>query len=679
MADAMPGMTSGLDVNDPIVVAAFRSALLHQGIAVLLLFVALLTAWSVARRLAVVRAGSPPPGTPAIVPAPPATVPAQPAEPAWRGLLRIGFGLLWLADAALQVQPAMPAGLPSRVIAPAAAASPPWVQHLVNWAGTAWSYHPVQAAAATVWIQAGIGLWLLCAPRGTLSRLAGLAGLAWGLVIWVFGEAFGGIFAPGLSWLTGAPGGVLFYCAAGVLIALPARHGRAPWPGRMLLGGTGVFLAGMAVLQAWPGRGSWQGMLHGRPDPTAAMAAAMAATPQPPALSAVAGWFASAARGHGFAVNLAVVAVLAVTGLGLASGALPGRLARAAPRLLILRVAVFGLTVAGLATWVLVQDLGVFGGLGTDPNSMIPMILLVLAGYLARTRAAAAPAPVPGPGPVARSPAPEPATRPATVPAQAPDIRTRPSPARPGSARPTRPLRIPAAGTVLSAGAACVVALGVIPMAAAQASPAASPILARAIDGPAAPLHSPAPGFTLTDQRGQPVSLSSLRGKAVLLTFLDPQAGAAHGAGGRATNGAARGAADSAGDPAVAQEFRQAGLLLGPAARRVELVAVNVNPLRTGVGYPQAFDRRQGLAGMRDWLFLTGSPARLRAVWRQYGILSRTRPGGTLLGHSYAGFVIAPGGAMREELNLTPGPATAAARSSFAAELAAYARQALRS
>ena len=33
-----------------------------------------------------------------------------------------------------------------------------------------------------------------------------------------------------------------------------------------------------------------------------------------------------------------------------------------------------------LADWVLIEDLGFFGGLGTDPNSMIPMALLVVAG-----------------------------------------------------------------------------------------------------------------------------------------------------------------------------------------------------------------------------------------------------------------------------------------------------------
>ena len=81
-------------------------------------------------------------------------------------MLRIGFGLLWLLDGLLQAQPGMAAGLPSQVIEPAAAGSPLWVQHLINWAGTAWSYHPIQAGAAAVWIQVGIGLWLLAAPRG---------------------------------------------------------------------------------------------------------------------------------------------------------------------------------------------------------------------------------------------------------------------------------------------------------------------------------------------------------------------------------------------------------------------------------------------------------------------------------------------------------------------------------
>ena len=39
-----------------------------------------------------------------------------------------------------------------------------------------------------------------------------------------------------------------------------------------------------------------------------------------------------------------------------------------------------------LATWVLIQDFGFFGGLGTDPNSMIPMALIFIGGYVAMAR-----------------------------------------------------------------------------------------------------------------------------------------------------------------------------------------------------------------------------------------------------------------------------------------------------
>src|SRR5579862_9939760 len=159
----------------------------------------------------------------------------------------------------------MPAGLPSQVIEPTAGASPPWVQHVVHWGQASWTSHPVPAGSATVWIQVGLGVWLLAAPRGMLSRLAGLASVGWGLIVWVFGESFGGIFAPGLTWLTGAPGAVLAYVAAGALIALPSEAWRSPRAGQLTVAGMGIFFIGMAVLQAWPGRGFWQGTAGGQP------------------------------------------------------------------------------------------------------------------------------------------------------------------------------------------------------------------------------------------------------------------------------------------------------------------------------------------------------------------------------------------------------------------------------
>jgi cytochrome oxidase Cu insertion factor (SCO1/SenC/PrrC family) len=613
----MPGMNSGLNVDDPTVVAAFRVALLHQGLIILAIFAVLSVAWVAVRR-------PPSAGTAARGAVP---------EPAGRRVLRIGFGLLWMVDGLLQAQPGMAAGLPSKVIEPTASSSQAWVQHLVNWAGTTWSYHPIQAGAATVWIQAGIGLWLLAAPRGHASRLAGLASAGWGLVVWVFGESFGGIFAPGLTWLFGAPGAALAYCAAGALIALPERSWRTPRLGRVVLAGFGVFLAGMAVLQAWPGRGFWQGISGGQPGTLAGMVQTMAQTSQPRFISDLVSGFGGFTGRHGFAVNLVVVVALGAIGLAFILG-----------RRTVSRPALAAFVVLCAADWVLVEDMGIFGGLGTDPNSMIPMALLAAGGYLAVTRVpAAAPAPA------------EPAAdEPHTVGAGArASWRDRLRPATVRQSAGTASL-----GTMISAGAVAVILLGAAPMAAAQASPAASTILAQAVDGSATPIDSPAPDFTLTDQHGRQVPLSSLRGKVVLLTFLDPVC-----------------VTDC---PLIAQEFRQAGQLLSGDARRVELVAVDVNPLYNELAYTQAFDRQEGLDGVPDWRYLTGSPDRLRQVYGAYGVVSETSPGGAMLAHNDIAFVIDQAGQLREELNFDPGPGTAATKSSFAAELADAATQLLR-
>ena len=90
-------------------------------------------------------------------------------------LLRVGFGAIWLFDGILQAQPQMAGGLADQVIRPSASSSPGWVQHLVNFGVTAWDYHPVQAAAASVWIQVGIGIWMLVAVRDAPQAMSNAA------------------------------------------------------------------------------------------------------------------------------------------------------------------------------------------------------------------------------------------------------------------------------------------------------------------------------------------------------------------------------------------------------------------------------------------------------------------------------------------------------------------------
>ena len=610
----MPGMGSGLGTNNPVIVGAFRSLLEHQALVILVLLALLAVGWNLLRavQLRRLRDGDLRPEQ------------SLNAEPQARRLLRISFGLIWIFDGILQAQASMPLGMTTQVIQPSAAASPHWVQHVVNSGGTIWSNHPITAPASAVWIQIGLGIWLLVAPRGDWSRLAGLASAGWGLVVWVFGESFGGIFAPGLSWAFGAPGAVVFYSIAGVLVALPDRAWTSRRLGRGILAATGLFFLGMAVLQAWPGRGFWQGQLHASSPPGSltAMLQQMAKTPQPRSLSLWVSSFASFDAAHGWAVNLFLVVSLAALGLALLSGR---------PRLL--RYAIPAAVVLCLADWVLVQDFGFLGGVGTDPNSMIPMAIVFTAGYVALTRFAEAEVPVPAVADIAA-------------------MAVRPSLKERLTARPAYSFRVLAALCAIG-----VTLVGAAPMAVASTNPNADPIVSQAIDGTPQAVNYAAPGFRLSNQSGKPVSLRSLRGKTVALTFLDPVC-----------------VSDC---PIIAQELAATDHMLGSAARRVVLVAVVINPVYRSSAYLVAFDRQEGLQHLANWDFLTGSAAQLHSIWESFGILVQYSTGGAMLAHSDLAYVIDGKGRARYIVDTDPGPGTQVTRSSTSSVLAGAIRSVL--
>ena len=129
-----------------------------------------------------------------------------------------------------------------------------------------------------------------------------------------------------------------------------------------------------------------------------------------------------------------------------------------------------------------------------------------------------------------------------------------------------------------------------------------------------------APGFTLTDQFGKRVSLSTLRGKVVVVAFNDPKCTTIC--------------------PLTTTALLQAKALLGPAASRVELLGIGANPDATQVKWARAYSRAHGM--LHKWRFLTGSLGELKRVWRAYGIEAEVVKG--MVDHTPATFVIGPNG-----------------------------------
>ena len=110
---------------------------------------------------------------------------------------------------------------------------------------------------------------------------------------------------------------------------------------------------------------------------------------------------------------------------------------------------------------------------------------------------------------------------------------------------------------------------------------------------------------------------------------------------------------------------------------RVAVKAISANPVDYTVPYLRAFDRQEGLDGVRNWMYLTGSIGQLRKVWASYGITAVTPPGGGMVAHNDLVFVIDAAGRVRFEVNSDPGPGTTTSMSSFAVEFAQLTERAL--
>ena len=181
--------------------------------------------------------------------------------------------------------------------------------------------------------------------------------------------------------------------------------------------------------------------------------------------------------------------------------------------------------------------------------------------------------------------------------------------------------------TILGLSLAVGVGIGaVIALAQSSTTPATpvadtqTPAMANRQLDPGARLSAVAPGFTLTDQFGKRVSLGSLRGKVVVLSFNDPECTTIC--------------------PLTTTALLHAKKLLGPAAAQVELLGVGANPEKTQVKWVRAYSRAHGM--LHKWRFLTGSLPELKRVWRAYGIEAAVVNG--TIDHTPATYVIGADG-----------------------------------
>src|SRR5487761_983133 len=128
--------------------------------------------------------------------------------------------------------------------------------------------------------------------------------------------------------------------------------------------------------------------------------------------------------------------------------------------------------------------------------------------------------------------------------------------------------------------------------------------------------NQPAPDFRLTNQFGQPMSLSQFRGKVVMLGFEDSECTTVC--------------------PLTTQAMLQAKQLLGAAGNQVQLLGVDANPKATSVADVLSYSRAHGM--VNQWDFLTGSLAQLKSVWKSYNIAVQIESG--QIDHTPALYVI---------------------------------------
>lgn len=133
-----------------------------------------------------------------------------------RRALWFGLGLWWIVSALQQVAPRMGfASSPNWAAGPKLVGQPPWVAHIMAYGFHVWSGDPTGLNILSISLQFIIGVLLITEYETIVGLVAAALSVGVSLVIWIWGEGFGGLFTGHASFVFGAPG-------AGILAILPA-------------------------------------------------------------------------------------------------------------------------------------------------------------------------------------------------------------------------------------------------------------------------------------------------------------------------------------------------------------------------------------------------------------------------------------------------------------------------
>lgn len=169
--------------------------------------------------------------------------------------VQISLGILWLLDGALQLQHQMfSSAFATQVIDPAIQGQPRFVSGPMNFGVHLFLLHPAVFNALFALTQLGIGvfiLWKRTVKWGLLSSVL------WGLIVWIFGEGYGGIFSAHTLLLMGAPGAVILYAIL-ALAVMPSnkddKHQKKQQPAYWLVFVWIALWVGGGVYQLLPGQ-----------------------------------------------------------------------------------------------------------------------------------------------------------------------------------------------------------------------------------------------------------------------------------------------------------------------------------------------------------------------------------------------------------------------------------------